>query len=137
MPNPVFLDSSGLIAAIRRNDSLHRKARRVLESFADEGVHLITSEWVLCEFLAGAARRPMRAVAIDVVDQLRSSNVAEIVSSGPRAFAAALDLYRRRTDKEWSLVDCSSILICQDRGIRQVFTHDHHFRQAGFETLLV
>jgi hypothetical protein len=28
------------------------------------------------------------------------------------------------------------MLVCEDRQIRRVLTHDHHFAQAGFEVLL-
>jgi predicted nucleic acid-binding protein len=48
----------------------------------------------------------------------------------------ALCLYESRPDKRWSLVDCASMIICQRMKIGRVFTHDHHFRQAGFEILL-
>src|SRR5947207_10773248 len=37
---------------------------------------------------------------------------------------------------QWSLVDCLSIIACQDRGIQEVFTGDHHFEQAGLRILL-
>ena len=51
-------------------------------------------------------------------------------------FREALDYYRARQDKEWSLVDCASILIMQTEGITEALTHDHHFEQAGFKVLL-
>ncbi len=132
----VFLDSSGLIASIRRNDGLHRQAAAVISELATDRTKLITSEWVLSEFLAGASKRPLRRAAIIVVDQILTSSAVEVIPSGPRSFAAALELFRSRPDKDWSLVDCSSILICRARGIRQVFTSDHHFKQAGLDVLL-
>jgi predicted nucleic acid-binding protein len=136
MPDPVFLDTSGLIALIRRKDTMHRQATRVFAQFGDGNTPLVTSEWVLAEFLASAARPLLREAAIAVTDELRDSSLALVVASGRRSFAAALDLFRSRPDKEWSLVDCSSILICETRRVRRVFTHDHHFKQAGLDTLL-
>jgi len=38
----------------------------------------------------------------------------------------------KRPDKEWSLVDCSSMVVMARRGIAEAFTSDHHFEQAGF-----
>ncbi len=40
------------------------------------------------------------------------------------------------TDKEWGFVDCTSILVAKDMGIKDVFSADHHFEQAGFNILL-
>ena len=39
-------------------------------------------------------------------------------------------------DKEWGLVDCTSIIVARDMGITEIFTTDHHFEQAGFTILL-
>jgi len=47
-----------------------------------------------------------------------------------------LDFIESRADKEWSLVDCLSILVCKARGIKDVFTADRHFEQAGLRVLL-
>lgn len=45
-------------------------------------------------------------------------------------------LYADRADKHWSLTDCISFIVMEDRGIRDALTGDHHFRQAGFHSLL-
>ncbi len=47
-----------------------------------------------------------------------------------------LELFKRMLDKEWGLVDCTSIAIANDLGITEIFTTDHHFEQAGFNILL-
>lgn len=38
--------------------------------------------------------------------------------------------------KHWSLTDCISFVVMQQRGIRQALTFDRHFEQAGYEALL-
>jgi predicted nucleic acid-binding protein len=50
--------------------------------------------------------------------------------------AAAWQLLARRPDKAWSLVDCASFIIMQERAITDALTTDHHFEQAGFTQLL-
>ena len=44
--------------------------------------------------------------------------------------------WESRPDKEWSLVDCASFVVMQQRGLTEVLTTDHHFEQAGFVRLL-
>jgi predicted nucleic acid-binding protein len=45
-------------------------------------------------------------------------------------------MYIARTDKDWSLTDCISFSIMENRGITDALTADHHFQQAGFKTLM-
>jgi len=40
------------------------------------------------------------------------------------------------TDKEWSLIDCISIIIAEEFRITDIFSNDHHFEQAGFNILM-
>jgi predicted nucleic acid-binding protein len=39
-------------------------------------------------------------------------------------------------DKEWSLTDCVSIAVMENEQIKEAFSSDHHFEQAGFSKLL-
>ena len=132
----VFLDTSCLIALLRSQDHLHVKARRVLRDLAKGRTPFITTDWVLAEFLAGMAGPAMRVAAADAAATLLNDSSVEVIEASRSGFIAALDLYRSRTDKAWSLVDCSSMQVCRERGLKRVFTHDRHFQQAGFEVLL-
>jgi len=46
-------------------------------------------------------------------------------------------LYCDRLDKEWSLTDCVSIAVMERDQIKEAFTSDHHFEQAGFIKIIV
>ena len=77
-----------------------------------------------------------RRAGVRIATRLRASQRATVIPIGRDEWDAAFDLYQRRPDKEWSLSDCSSILICQARGIEEAFTADAHFEQAGLRPLL-
>jgi hypothetical protein len=49
---------------------------------------------------------------------------------------AGFDLFASRPDKEWSLVDCISFVVMQQRRLKEALTTDHHFIQAGFRAML-
>ena len=51
-------------------------------------------------------------------------------------YRSAFDLFSQRTDKEWSLTDCISFVVMQQRGLTEALTSDGHFEQAGFKALL-
>lgn len=36
----------------------------------------------------------------------------------------------------WSLTDCSSFIVMEERGLADAMTADRHFEQAGFRALL-
>jgi len=50
--------------------------------------------------------------------------------------SGAARTFFQRPDKEWSLTDCISLVVMNERGITDALTNDHHFEQAGFQILL-
>jgi predicted nucleic acid-binding protein len=125
-----FADSWYFIAVADRSDSHHAAARR-LQALVGRHV-LVTHDAVLSEVLtyfsgAGSSMRERAAaVARDALRQFR------VVPANRELFLLALDRYADRGDKEYSLVDCMSMIVMEQRGIRHVLTNDHHFTQAGF-----
>ena len=51
-------------------------------------------------------------------------------------FDRALELYRQRSDKDWTLTDCGSFVVMRERRLTAALTADRHFEQAGFTALL-
>ena len=47
-----------------------------------------------------------------------------------------LELYENRLDTGYSLTDCISMSLMSEREIQEVLTHDNHFKQEGFTSLL-
>jgi uncharacterized protein len=133
---PVLVDTAALLALVNRRDQYHEAARRISAELAAARRLLIVSEWVLMEFLGGAARPPLRAAAIETVGRLRASRRVTVFPATTDGWQRSFELYRTRVDKDWSLVDCSSLLLCEHLGIQDVLTHDRHFTQAGLRVLL-
>ena len=133
--NDLFADTGYWIGLINRRDHLHAKIgalRAKLGTFS-----LVTSEMVLAEFLNGVSNDGhLRKAAVVIVDSMRAMKSATVVSQTPDQFQAAIQRYKHSIDNEWSLTDCSSFLIMEERGIRAALTHDLHFVQAGFDALL-
>jgi len=97
---------------------------------------LMTTEFVLLEVANALCASAWRRKAIRLIDGLRSLSSLRIIPADAKLLAEGWDLYRTRHDKEWSLTDCTSIVVLQMEQIEQVFTSDHHFEQAGFVKLL-
>jgi len=70
------------------------------------------------------------------VRDLESDPSVQIVPASQVLFAAGFDLFARRPDKDWSLVDCISFMVMKKRRLNEALTTDQHFVQAGFRALL-
>jgi predicted nucleic acid-binding protein len=132
----VFLDTHGLLAVLNADDAHHDAAAALFNSLADDRTPVFTSDWVLAEFLSVAARRTLRAPAAAIADDLRSSPLTTVLPATRTGWDQAFRLFRSRKDKEWSFVDCTSIMLCNQFRITGVVTNDHHFAQAGLRVLL-
>jgi uncharacterized protein len=134
--NAIFADTGYWIALFNPRDDLHAKALTVAR--VTQGHLIVTSQLILTEFLNYYASlgQSFRQQAVQVVRSLQQATEVEIVPQTDDQFQAALTLYSQRPDKEWSLVDCASFLIMQERNLREALAHDEHFQQAGFVPLL-
>lgn len=132
----IFIDTSYLVALLDTKDNQHERALLSLQEFG--GIDQVTSEMILTELLNYFCARGslFRQMALNVMDDLRSDPKIEIIPQSSELFEQACQYYRQRSDKQYSLTDCASMVIMKEKGINQVLTHDHHFQQEGFIALL-
>jgi hypothetical protein len=129
----VFADAFYFVARLNRRDQHHE---RVVAYSRDFRAAILTTDWVLMEVADALARSECRPRVREFVLHLRQATACEIVPASRELFDRALELYQQHADKEWTLTDCSSMVIMRERGLTDVLTADRHFEQAGFTTLL-
>lgn len=129
----ILIDTGYLIAVADRGDALH--PRCLAWSRAVGGLMLVT-EYVLVEAVNHFSQAGVRRNAQTVVDWIQSDASVEIIGAQSSLFDRGLRLHRARADKDWSLTDCISFHVMQERGVRQALAYDIHFEQAGFDALL-
>ena len=132
----VFADTGYWIAMFNPNDELHKKARAVTEQLGT--LHIVTTEMVLVEFLnfVGGEGSHVRQLAATVVRNLSSHPTVEVCAQTSNQFRASVERYSDRLDQNWSVTDCASFLLMEERGIQQALAFDRNFEQAGFTALL-
>ncbi len=113
---------------------MHRTAKELGGRLA---VRCVTTEYVLLDVANTLSRSGDRAVFLSLLDDIRTDRNTTVVRSDRRLFSRGLDLYAQRMDKDWSLTDCISFVVMEQRGIRDALTADEHFKQAGFRALLL
>ena len=77
-----------------------------------------------------------RAFAARRVQELEATPYVEVIPLTASQFRDALERYIARPDQRWSLTDCASFLVMEQRGITDALAHDRDFEQAGFVALL-
>ncbi len=128
-----FLDTSYIIALLRKRDSHHGTAIRLRPVF--EGP-LITTEAVLLEIVDSMATATLHAQATEVFGLLRAATRIRVVPMTSELLDEGMALFRQSADKDWGLTDCISFVVMRAGDITSALTADRHFEQAGFVALM-
>jgi predicted nucleic acid-binding protein len=130
----VFLDTSYLLAVIRKRDALHAAA--LLASVHYTGPFL-TTDLILVELANSLSQPPFRATAAIVIDKIHSYKNTQVISFDSEGMEKALKLYKGRPDKAWGLIDCFSFAVMKENRVSTALCFDDHFKQAGFDVPLL
>lgn len=134
---PLFVDTAYIYAAISPNDQWHAKAVDWQTKVVSANLSLITTQFVLAEIADGLSAIRFRKFATEIVHNLLENPQVEVVPATANLFHRGLELYESRHDKAWGLTDCFSFIVMQDNALVDALTTDAHFRQAGFNALLL
>jgi len=137
MPD-MFADTAGWGHLVDASQAYHSRAATIYRRTRQQERKLITTNYILTELVAlliSPLQIPHPKI-VEFITGVKSSPHVDIVHVDPTLDAQAWQLFSERPDKEWSLVDCTSFVIMQQRGLFEAFTTDHHFEQAGFVCLL-
>lgn len=133
----LFVDTSYVIARFNERDELHISANSLSATVA-ACRELWTTDAVFLEIAASFSRPEHRAIAVGLWDQFHGGNPRyHSVEASGAYLSEAMDMFRARTDKSWSLTDCLSFVVMDREGLTHALSADHHFEQAGFGLLLV
>ena len=136
--NEVFADTSGWASFFREQERHHAKAVALMTQWQEENRHVVTTNYVLGELIALCERlRVPRSRSVSYIHSIRAETWIEIVHIDEQLDVRAWELLENRLDKTWSLVDCASFVVMEQRGLTDALTTDHHFEQAGFVRLLL
>jgi predicted nucleic acid-binding protein len=129
----IFIDTSAFYAILDKNDSNHKKAKKIWVEILKEQNTLVTNNYILVESFALIQHRlGMTAVRGFHEDVMPIINIEYINSGMHKAGMSALLASHRR---KLSLVDCVSFETIRTFGIKDVFAFDHHFKEQGFHLL--
>ena len=85
----------------------------------------------------GLSDASTRGVAAEGYRRAHADARIEVVPFQPELIDSALQLYRTRPDKNWSLTDCLSFVVMERRNLTDALTTDGHFEQAGLKVMML
>ena len=132
----VFMDTAGFLALWDAADEHHGRAVRLQGELARNGRRFLTTDYIIDETVTLLLVRHSHSAAADFLRSVTTSESLQLHWVTPDRFHAAADFFARHDDKEWSFTDCMSFELMHELNVRDFFTTDLHFRQAGFNALL-
>ena len=122
----MFIDTGAWYSAYVASDPNHVRVKPLLDGAT---TRLVTTDFVLAESLnlLRARREYQRAIVLG--RDLLANVVSELVHVEPSDLLRAFTIFATYRDKEWSFIDCTSLVVMQRLGIREAVALDQHFRQ--------
>jgi predicted nucleic acid-binding protein len=132
----VFADTCYWIAIANPDDQLNGIARAVSESIGQ--VHIYTTDTILIEILNFFSRRggKLKQLAVVMVKTIQNDANTTVIPHSKSLMNEAIELYSNRLDKQYSLVDCISMVCMKKHKLYDALTDDHHFTQESLNALL-
>lgn len=131
----LLIDTSYAVALVSKADCHHMAARQLANEIRLR-YRLVVTQAVCLEIGNSLARSHSRAEGVRLLTELQTDNGIVKVPMNDDLFSQAFSLFAQRADKEWSLIDCVSFVVMNERGITRALTADSHFEQAGFVPLM-
>ena len=98
----------------------------------------MTTQMVLTEAFNAMARSGEggRRLVAQLMEDLENDPDVEVIPQTEAQFRASVERYATRSDQSWSLTDCASFLVMEERDMAEALAYDRDFEQAGFVALL-
>jgi len=135
MKKTYFLDTSYILSLEIKNDSAHQQVLQNWGNLAMFSTFLLTTTYVFDEVVTFFNSRNLHYKAVEVGNRLLESKDIELLEIEGTLFNQGWQYFQKHKDKSYSLTDCLSFIVMQEREIVTALTLDNHFRQAGFQLL--
>jgi predicted nucleic acid-binding protein len=135
MKNTYFLDTSYIIALEIKNEDNHQFVLHNWQTLATSQPFLVTTTYIFDEVVTFLNSRKLHQKAVEIGNRLLESPDIELIEINQNLFNQGWQYFQKYQDKSYSLTDCLSFIVMENRQIYTALTLDNHFQQAGFNIL--
>lgn len=132
-----FVDTSGFYALLVKKERAHKRARQILRETARRKRSFVTTDYVLDETATLLKARRIGHLVADLFGIVFASTACKVEWMDPERFEQTREFFVKHEDQDWSFTDCFSFCVMHELRLGDALTTDRHFRQAGFNPLLV
>jgi predicted nucleic acid-binding protein len=132
----VLIDTSGFLSLWDASDHYHKRAVQLQAELNRKAQRFLTTDYIVDETTTLLLVRHSHAAAADFLETVVTSEALQLQWIDSDRFHEAASFFTRHDDKHLSFTDCVSFVLMHELKLRDCFTTDHHFRQAGFNVLL-
>jgi predicted nucleic acid-binding protein len=133
MARELFIDASAWVALTETDDKHHEEAKKAYTRALQDFQKFVTTNLVIAESHAILRRDLGHAASIQFLGGIETSLRIVYVFSGDELEMQAKEILRKYKDQDFSYADAVSFAVMKQRGIKEVFTYDQHFRAMGFQ----
>jgi predicted nucleic acid-binding protein len=129
----IYVDTSAFYALLDRSDHYHGRAKNVWPSLLEDGIGLITTNYVVSETVTLLQYK----IGFDAAS-LWYKNVLGVLSVhwvDKHTHRLACELWMNLGRRRCSLVDCVSYITMNQNGIEKAFCFKENYAVQGFEML--
>lgn len=137
MEAETFVDTSGFFALLVKEDVMHARAKALLARAAQSGRRFVTTDYILDETATLLKARGQGHLTAGVFETVFMSAACRVEWMDPDRFTQTWRFFVKHDDQDWSYTDCFSFCLMRLLHVRDALTTDRHFREAGFNPLLV
>lgn len=126
----MYVDTSGVLAFLNRDDACHQAARAAWETALDSGLKRVMTDYVRLETWSLIQYRLGLEAVVDFRSRiLPTCHIEKVGEQGFEILSRQVLLSRRRN---LSLVDLSSFDCMERLGIVRAIAFDRHFTERGY-----
>jgi predicted nucleic acid-binding protein len=133
------MDASGWISLKATKDRFHRVVVTVYRQLQDAKEKLVTTNLCVVEAAKHIQRELGHHIAVTFLTDILAFDKAKLINYirvDEELERQAVEFFKRHSDKEWDIVDCTSFVVMRRLGITKALSVDAHFAQAGFQVLV-
>lgn len=129
----VFVDSDAFVAAVKKADTTHKKARSLFQKLKEQEAILVTSNYVFSETVTVISQKMGHDAAIFYIDSMQSTESMLLIKRiDEQLEEQAIEIFKKQTSKNTSFVDCTNMAFLKKMQIDAIFSFDQIYKKNGF-----
>jgi predicted nucleic acid-binding protein len=128
----LLADSAAWVALYDKCDKYHAQAQAAFQGLVDRKITFVVTDYIVAETVTTLLYHTGHQTASLCGDWILHSPRVRLIRLDIDLWSETWRLFKAYDDKAFSFTDCASFAVMRHERLRDAFTFDRHFEQAGF-----